>query len=307
MKNNLVSFKNVVISNFGKTGLRIKKFSPEILVLVGVTGIVTSAVIACKATLKLEDVIAPKKEEINAIKEGRTKVSKEEYTDKEYRQDLVLAHIQTGVEYVKLYWPAVSLGAGSICCIVGSHTIMKKRNVGLMAAYKTLENGYKQYRKRIIEAVGEEREYELRHGLTYEQIETEETDEKGKTKKVKKTITVKDPNSHSPYAKFFDNSCEYWSETPEYNYIFLKTQQNYANDKLRSQGHLFLNEVYDMLDIPRTQAGAVVGWVISKDGDNFVDFGLFDAESEATRRFINGLEDTILLDFNVEGVIYDLI
>lgn len=307
MKSNLVSFKNTLGSNLGKSGLKIKKFSPEILVIIGVGGIITSTVIACKATLKLEEAMAPKKEELKVVKEGRENFSKEEYTDKEYRQDLALVRIRTGVEFAKLYWPAITLGAGSICCIIGSHNIMKKRNLGLMAAYKTLEEGYAQYRKRIIEAVGEEREYDLRHGLTHEKIETEETDENGKTKKVKKTVTVKDPNSHSPYAKFFDNSCEYWSETPEYNYIFLKTQQNYANDKLRSQGHLFLNEVYDMLDIPRTQAGAVVGWVISKDGDNFVDFGLFDAESDATRRFINGLEDTILLDFNVEGVIYDLI
>ena len=61
-----------------------------------------------------------------------------------------------------------------------------------------------------------------------------------------------------------------------------------------------------MLGIPRSQAGAVVGWVLG-EGDDYIDFGMFDGNNMATRDFVNGYERSILLDFNVDGVIYDLI
>ena len=84
-------------------------------------------------------------------------------------------------------------------------------------------------------------------------------------------------------------------------------QQTFFNDLLLSRGHLFLNEVYDQIGIDRTKAGQVVGWVVSKDGDNFVDFGLFDGSTQEKRMFVNGHENSVLLDFNVDGVIYDKI
>ena len=92
--------------------------------------------------------------------------------------------------------------------------------------------------------------------------------------------------------------------------MFLKDQQRYANDILKSKGHLFLNEVYDMLSIPRTKAGQVVGWIYDEKhpvGDNFVDFGIYDIYNERARDFVNGYERTILLDFNVDGNILDMI
>jgi hypothetical protein len=135
-----------------------------------------------------------------------------------------------------------------------------------------------------------------------------DTDENGKKIKSKKTIEVTDPNGVSQYARFFDESCVQWSKTPEYNLTFLNCQQNYANDLLHSRGHVFLNEVYDMLGIPRSQAGAVVGWVLGKDNDvGYIDFGIYDGNRMRARDFVNGYERSILLDFNVDGVIYDLI
>lgn len=108
----------------------------------------------------------------------------------------------------------------------------------------------------------------------------------------------------SPYARFFDEASANWVKDPEINHIFVQCQQNFANNLLIARGHLFLNEVYDMLGIDRSSAGQVVGWVISGDGDNFVDFGMFEAHSA---RFVNGYERSILLDFNVDGVVVDKI
>lgn len=111
----------------------------------------------------------------------------------------------------------------------------------------------------------------------------------------------------SQYAKIFDDSCVGWTKDSEYNMLFLKSQQDYCNDKLKSKGHLFLNEVYDILGFPRTKEGAVVGWVYDEKnpiGDNFVDFGLFD---ESNNDFINGFKNTAILDFNVDGDILNYV
>lgn len=109
------------------------------------------------------------------------------------------------------------------------------------------------------------------------------------------------------YTKVFDDSCIEWSKDSIQNSMFLKCQQNYANDVLRARGHLFLNEVFDMLGIPRTKAGAIVGWIYDEEnplGDNFVDFGLLD---DCNVPFVNGKTNNAILNFNVDGNILDKI
>ena len=184
---------------------------------------------------------------------------------------------------------------------------MSKRNVALIGAYKVLEKGFGEYRKRLIEEYGEDVDFQFKNGIRNENISVVEEDAEGKKKKVKKTIQVVDPNGFSVYSRFFDESCRNWCKTPEYNLVFLQAQQNYANHRLQAVGHLFLNEVYDMLGLQHSQAGAIVGWVRSKDSDNFVDFGIYDSDNGNARDFVNGYERTILLDFNVDGVIWDKI
>jgi hypothetical protein len=202
-----------------------------------------------------------------------------------------------------LYAPAIACGALSIGALAGSHRVLTKRNLALTAAYSAVEKGFNDYRTRVVEEFGEDKDRELRYGTDTEKITTEGKDGKTKTKEVK----IVGPNSASVYARFFDEYCKNWKRQPEYNLLFLQCQQNYANDLLQSRGHIFLNEVYDMIGIDRSKAGAVVGWVISKDGDNFVDFGIFDGDNPKARDFVNGREGSILLDFNVDGVIYDKI
>lgn len=297
----------------GRTGLMLKARSPEILLVVGITGTVASAILACRATLRVEEVLdnhREKTEKINdcweKVKEGEIPLDK--YSENDHKKDLAVAYTQTAVDFIKLYGPAVTLGVASIACIIGGHGIMKKRNVALMAAYKAIEEGFGAYRKRVIEEYGEDKDYMFKNGLREETYTETEVGEDGKSKKVKKTKLVSDGNSNtpSPYAKFFDESCAQWSKTPEYNLMFLRAQENYWNQMLVARGHVFLNEVYDALGIERTQAGSIVGWVISENGDNFIDFGIFDGEKKRARAFVNGLERNVLLDFNVDGVIYDL-
>jgi hypothetical protein len=253
--------------------------------------------------LKVEDVLEEFEEKKIKIESAKEKLPEEKYSDQDYKKDRIVLATQTSVEFVKLYCPAVTLGAASIACMLGAHGIMKKRNVALAAAYKVIEGGFKDYRRRVVEELGVDKDIQFKTGIKKDVIEVTEQD--GKKKPTKKTVDVLDPNQYSTYARFFDESCSQWSKTPEYNMVFLKCQQNFANDLLHARGHLFLNEVYDMLGIDHSQAGAVVGWIMSKDGDNFVDFGIYDIDNKASRAFVNGYERSILLDFNVDGVIYD--
>ncbi len=119
-----------------------------------------------------------------------------------------------------------------------------------------------------------------------------------------------DPNNYSPYSIVFDDGNEGWDPDPERTKFFLIQQQNWANERLKAKGHLFLNEVYDMLGARRTKAGAQVGWMYDEKnvvGDNYVDFGIFDTRRSKARDFVNGYEKVIVLDFNVDGYILDLI
>lgn len=294
-----------------RAGLKLKKHSPEILIVAGVAGAVASAVMACKATTKVSGILEESRENVDTIHDYLEKPDKKEkYTEEDSKKDLLIVYKDTALDLGKLYAPSVLLGIASITCILASNNIIHKRNVALTSALTVAEQKYKDYRGRVVERFGKEVDHQLRYNIKAKEIKETVVDENGEEKTVTKTVDVADPNTYSDYARFFDDGCSGWEKDPEYNLMFLKAQQQYANDILKSRGHLFLNEVYDMLGIPRTRAGQVVGWVYDEDntvGDNFVDFGLYDIYREKNRDFVNGYERTVLLDFNVDGNILELI
>lgn len=305
-----LAIMNNVTRTFNKVGFAFKKHSPEILVAAGVVGVVASGVMACKATTKLSEVKEDHKNRTNEINEYVEKNGyTEEYTEEDQKKDLTIIYAQTGLKYVKLYAPAVALGVLSVTAIVTSNRILNKRNAALAAAYTVVDKSFKDYRDRVIERFGKELDRELRYNIKTKQIDEIVTNEDGTETTVKSNVDVATIDVYSDYARFFDDGCAGWDKDPEYNLMFLRRQQEYANDRLRSKGRLFLNEVYDMLGIPRTKAGQVVGWVYDEKnpiGDNYVDFGLYDVHNEKSRDFVNGYERVILLDFNVDGNILDL-
>ena len=306
---------NKITRTFHKVGFKLKKHSPEILVAAGVIGTVTSAVMACKATLKVNDVIDETKETIEdihyCIGKGLKTADGEEYTQEVANKELTIVYIQTGWKFAKLYGPAVLLGVASIGCMVGSNKILRKRNIALGAAFTAMDKSFKEYRGRVIEKFGKDLDRELRFNTKAKQIEETVVDENGKESTVTKTVEIVDPNvTHSIYSVVFCEGNTGWTKNAELNKVFLLQQQNYANDKLRLNGVLTLNEVYDMIGAPRTAYGQLAGWVYTEDssvGDNFVDFGIFDINSEKKCDFINGIERSIILDFNCIGNILDYI
>ena len=284
-----------VSTTFSKVSVKLKKHSPEILIVAGVVGTVASAVMACHATTKLDSVLEKSKKDIDAIhkcvenEELATENSKDDA-----KKDLAIVYVQAGVKVAKLYAPAVALGTLSIASIVASHNILKKRNVALAAAYATVDKTFKEYRNRVVERFGAEVDKELRYNIKAKKFEETVTDpDSGKEKKVKSTV---------------DESCEAYESNMDYNLMYLRSQQNLANDKLKANGYLFLSDVYDQLGIKRTKMSQIVGWVYkpegNENGDNFVDFGILETNRETED---GGYEKAILMEFNVDGPILDLI
>ena len=286
----------------GRLALQMSKQSPHILFGVGIVGFGTTVYLASKAALSLDDRIDELHNTISDVRKMRE--VDPEYDNNDYRRDLAYVHAHNAITIAKIYAPTMIVGVVSIACLTKSHKILTNRNAALMAAYSAIEKSYSMYRQRVADEYGEGKEREFRHPAEEYKVIT--VDENGKSIESIKTRANKDFNP-SAYARFFDELCSEWQRQPEYNYTFLRAQQNYANDLLRSRGHIFLNEVYDMLGIPRSQAGTVVGWIISSEGDNYVDFGIYHGDKPGARDFVNGREGSILLDFNVDGVIMDKI
>lgn len=306
-----LSVPNSVSRKIGKIGLTFKKHSPEIMVVGGVIGVVGSTILACRATTKLNDIMKESKEQIEQIHEAAEHPENlpEEYTVEDSKKDLTIVYTQTAVKVAKIYAPAVILGTLSITSILAGHNITRKRNLALSAAYLAVDKSFKEYRSRVVERFGEKLDKELRYNIKSQEEEEIVKNDDGGEEVVKTSVEVADPNTYSDYARFFDAGCKGWSKDPETNLTFLKAQQNYANNRLQAKGHLFLNEVYDMLGIPRTTAGQIVGWIYDEKnpiGDNFVDFGIYDVNKPKNRDFVNGYERTILLDFNVDGNILEV-
>lgn len=288
---------SIVTRAASRTVLKAQKASPTLLFGIGVVSVVGGAVLASRATLKAGPVLEKHVQHLEDI----AAMAKEHptYSDRQVVQDKIEVMIEVGIDLGKLYGPALIAGGIGIACLTGSHKILTKRNAALTAAYAALERSYDLYRSKVREDFGEEAEARLHYNVSKELAEQDRLLE-GAHKKPKKI-------NYSEYAIFFDEANPNWTRSAEKNLSFLNVQQRVATDILRARGHILLNDVYDMLGHPRTTAGCVVGWTMYGDGDNYVDFGIFNHHTDEVRAFVNGVEKSILLDFNVDGIVYDKI
>lgn len=285
--------------------LLVKKNSPAIMFGAGVATAVTSTVLACKATLKFEEIMISAEDQKNQMREMAVK-QPERYSADDLNKDLHLMRVQTAVKVAKLYAPAVGLGLLSLGLLTGSHITLTKRNAALTAAYAVLDKGFKEYRARVINELGEEKDKEFRFGAVEHEVVIEGPN--GPEIAVVKHAPPH-PGGKSIYARVFDQLNKNWSNHPADNRTFILVQQQWLNDRLRANGHLFLNDAYRALGMEDTKEGAVVGWVKDnpRGGDNYIDFGLEDETNAQLYGFMTGDEGSVWLDFNVDGVVYDLI
>lgn len=299
---NLNTIKTAVTSRVGRQVLKMQKNSPHILFGVGVVGMIGTVVTASQATLKIEPILDEAQQNLDKAKE-LFEAGHEKYSANDYRHDVVVIHSKAAVELVKLYGPSIVLGVASIAALAGSHNILSKRNAALTAAYSVLEKGFAKYRERVVAELGEEKDREFRFGV--EEREVIEETETGPQPKMVRRAGENGP--FSIYARLWSHeTSDMWSPRPDINVITLRSVENYLNDLLRTRGHVFLNDAYDALGLPRTKEGAIVGWLWRKGkGDQYIDFGLWGDETKTDfLDFAKGKESAVWLDFNVDGVMY---
>jgi len=277
--------------SLGSARFFVKQNGPTILTGAGVAGFIATTALAIHATAKAVDVLPTIKTRVQLAKDW---TAADELPEKEKNKELTKIYAESARSLGKIYGPTLIAGSLSITCVLAGHGMMLKRQASLLAAYTALDAGYKAYRKRVAERLGEDEELQLYRGI--KTIPQEGFDPSEACQ-----IVDKEDVLPSPYARFFDEYSRNWTKTPEYNLLFLRSQQDWANDRLRAYGFVFLNEVYEALGLERSQAGQVVGWKLKGNGDGFVDFGLYNIGDECNRAFINSLEPTVLLDFNVDG------
>ena len=277
--------------------------------VVGAVGAVTSTVMACKATLKVNDILAAHDTTvatIHDVQEGKVQIKAgEEYTEEDVKKDLTTTYVQTGLKIAKLYAPAVILGTLSIGCMFGSNHILQKRNAALTAAYVTLDKAFGDYKERVTERFGDRVQSELEHGIKAVEVESKVVNEDGTEETIKSYVDEVD-GAHSPYDLIFDEMIDEWQPDAQYNKWHLAQVEDTANRRLRTQGYLFLNDVYRMIGRYNSGAmivkpeGQIVGWLYDPNNENLqncVKLGLDKMQGDRN----------VVLHFNVDGPIIDKI
>lgn len=277
----------------GQTEYFLRKNGPTILTGVGVAGFAATTYLVGKAVLKAQEPVKELKLKLNEIK---IKDIDGTYTQHEQVMESGRTFIFGMLGIAKIFAPAIITGGVSIACIISSHGMMKNRQASLVAAYVALDEGFKAYRRRVIAELGDEKEKEVYSGVKLRALDQAEGEDP-------RSAVDYDDKMPSPYARFFDEYSSCWTKTAEWNLMFIREQQRYANDKLQTRGFVFLNEIYEALGLEWSQAGQVVGWRLSEGGDSYIDFGMWVNSDEASRAFVNGVDNSVLLDFNVDGPI----
>lgn len=297
----LHSLARMATSKAGRQVLKVQKHSPVLLVGTGVVSFGATIFFACKATLKMDEVLSEFEADRSKI-EAASEVAEQtnqDYTDEDVKKDSIGIKLKLATKVARNYAPAVFFGVITIGSFTGAHVILSRRNVALTAAYAALDKGFREYRARVVEEYGEEKDLKFRHGLVEKEIV-----EEGPNGPETKTILAPDPNkAPSIYSRMFaQHTSTQWEEAHMRNQFFLQCQENYANQKLRAKGHVFLNEIHDMLGMERTDAGQIMGWV---DGGEEIDFGVFSTPAGVS--FANGERNSVMLDFNVAGNVFELL
>lgn len=288
----------------------VKQHSPEILLAVGILGMLYGTYEACKATLQASEKIDNTKKTVERLTDCHERAIAgeltEEYSDEEYRKDMVTTYAQATFELTKTYAKTVVIDGLAIASLIGSHSILRKRNASLLAAYVVLDKAYSDYQKRVVERFGEDLNNELKYDIKSQKIETIVTDEDGKEVIESEYANSATVPKYSPYARVFDEACKGWSKDPQRSLMQLQAFEEFANQKLRTEKKVYLNDVYEMLGIPKSSIGQFVGWKYDKNnnkGDNRISFRIFDASKENCRSFVNGYERNLIIDPNVDGII----
>lgn len=303
----------------------VKSKAPEILIGAGIicgVGAVVSAIASTPKALKASESVKKELDIIHATHErGTVEIDghEEEYTENDFKKDLLSEYIQGGFRIAKNYIVTLLLLIAFIACILSGFGILKKRHATTLAILASTVSSFDAYREQTRDIVGDDKEREIYYGL--EPVTTTETvkTEDGKTKKVKKTEMLLDdsidcPALLGPYSIRLDSTNPGFrinGGDPLYMDSWLSIIESTLNAKLHMRGHLFLSEVLEELQItpetyPNLNTDIIhqVGWI---DGykDGYIDFGCFRYSEDGSRQIelVRGKDGCCYLSFNCSPIL----
>lgn len=228
-----------IAKTFASAKKSLAKHSPEILTGIGIAGMVTTTVLAIKATPKALQLIEEKK--------------KAEGVDK-------LAPVDVVKTTWKCYIPTAVTCVTSAACLVGSTSVSVRRHAALATAYKLSETAIAEYREQVIEAVGEKKEQTIKEKVGQARIEKEPVS----TSEV--IVTKKGNTLCYDYmsGRYFESDID-----------LIKTAQNNLNEKLFNSfgGTVSLNDLYDELNLDHIGVGEDLGWNTENRVDIHIGYG----------------------------------
>ena len=315
----IISKIGMAAKNLARNGWFLtKKHAPEILIGGGIAGIGLTVYETAKATNKSRDIL-DHRENALANLEWQKGIRIENHEDTS-RLDKSIREEKRNSRWAlfRAWAPVATSGGASVIFILSGYKIINGRYVGAVAAYKALESGFERYRENVTEEFGEETDWRMLNSVKPEDMEkarkeqhtNREIDTDNKHRKFNKK--PKQTQYADIYNRIFDENSARWQRywTPSLVFDYLNNVQDQLNDKLRLQGHLFVNEVYDRLDFERTPEGQITGWIWSKDHPSEVDFGFKDIPADKLREILGITRNSdirIPINLKPEGIIYNII
>lgn len=288
-----------------------RKNSPKLLIVGAITSFSLSLASAIYSTTKLNKVTKPYLGNIERIRND-LKDPTCPVPVKENRKALALEYGRLVGKLAILYLPSTLFFGTGVACTLGSHKIMSNRNIALAATCATIDNGFKAYRERVKEKLGEEAEEKLYQNISKEKQNIVDP-ETGKTKA--KSVAAPHLNLDEQFNVIFDQSNRNFETNALRNFDFLMCQQRVLNLKLINQGYLFLSDVYDTLGFTaeilgpeKARASHILGWMydpFDTSKNSFVDFGLCEPgtmqPNKKVKEAIVANEPVFWLSMNVDG------
>lgn len=300
---------------------KVKFRSPELLIGAGVVGLVGAAVVAVRRGVRWHT--AAKAEIVHDLETIKKAEGSPQYT----REDRVRDYAQVigkGVwSFTQIYGPSIAVGAASVVSVLAGTGVLKGRLAAMTSAAATAQAALERYRSRVREKLGEDADYEFAYEVSAKKAKIKHEDG---TKESLVTYHLVPSSGEwmaaSPYSRLWDENAMEWCANRDIQFLTLRSLENHFNQELNARGVVFLNDVYKALGLPMSKDAALVGWIKDYEkpkmaklaaelgrvpGDGAISFGVFENESPSARAYLAGDDNRVVLDFNVDGVIYDLI
>lgn len=298
-----MNFKNIgnSMTRFGKRLMfETKRKSPEICVAGAIIFGAGALVMTFVAARKMDKALEEPKAIINTAK---SKEISEKYTEEDKQHDITLGTVQLVWEGVKLFAPSALMALGSCACVLISHRKLSRRNAELAAANGILAKQVASLTKSLEDKVGKDEAYRLKYEDKLEEVEETVMDENGE----EKTVKVKKPKAGyeaDDLGRFFDEISSEWKKDPQYNFMTLRNIMFEFQERLKRDGVVFLNDIYERLGYEKTQAGYQYGWVYRKgvDPTTVISFGPVVGDREKENQMVRENQRYIWLEFNCERI-----